>query len=462
MTISTRLIGLIMTVAVFTGIAVAQGPPLPLPLPNDEGLPEMQLPSPPSSAPSATSAGTGAARPAEDTGFTPDSGYATPQVEGYELNNDGCDNGYDYGDAAGLWGQVAPIESTSTWLQRGFWYAETDAVVLNRMFKRDDMRLAAQDQNVDIPPIASSQTGQGVSLGFNPLFLNTNRILILNGSLPGEDASVRATLGKFLFRDSRNRDHTLEFTVYGGGEWDQQRQLSSETANGLFVPFFIDGGNRSFDASTRQTVDYKSNLDSFELNYRVKQRLGHDQLVMDPNGNWHRALNSGFERNYLFGMRFLELSDTLDWQATDILTNGVAQGNDGSYFIRTKNDLFGFQAGGGLTYQTPRWSVGTRVKGGIFVNDALGNTALNFTADDAADANLRLRENQLSFIGEFGLQAKYHVTPNVSVRAGYDMMLLTSIALAPDQATFITDFSYLNTTGDPFYHGASMGMEWYW
>lgn len=463
MTISTKLIGLIMTVTVWTGIAVAQGPSLPpLPLPDDEATPEMTLPSPPeTSVPTPSHASVGELPLGDDnsTYGTPDGGYHTPQVDGYDMNTGDT---YTYGDANGFWNEIAPIESTSTWLQRGFWYAEADAVVLNRMFKRDDIRYAAQDPNVDIPPLANPQTGQGLGLGFNPVFLSTNRVLILNGGLPGEDASVRATLGKFLFRDSRNRDHTLEFTAYGGGEWNQQRQLSSETANGLFVPFFIDGGNRSFDQSTRQTIDYQSNLDSFELNYRVKQRLGHDQLVMDPNGSWHRALNSGFERNYLVGLRFAELSDTFDWRAEDILTNNVSQGNDGSYFIRTKNDLFGVQVGGGLTYQTPRWSIGGRAKGGIFLNDALGNSALNFTADDAADANLRLRENQLSFIGEFGLQAKYHVTPNVSVRAGYDMMLFTSIALAPDQATFITDYSFLNTTGDPFYHGASMGLEWYW
>ena len=41
-------------------------------------------------------------------------------------------------------------------------------------------------------------------------------------------------------------------------------------------------------------------------------------------------------------------------------------------------------------------------------------------------------------------------------------MLITSAALAPNQATFITDYSYLNTTAHPFYHGASFGMEWYW
>jgi hypothetical protein len=42
------------------------------------------------------------------------------------------------------------------------------------------------------------------------------------------------------------------------------------------------------------------------------------------------------------------------------------------------------------------------------------------------------------------------------------MMYVTAQALAPNQSTFITDFSYLNTSQDPFYHGASFGFEGYW
>jgi hypothetical protein len=42
------------------------------------------------------------------------------------------------------------------------------------------------------------------------------------------------------------------------------------------------------------------------------------------------------------------------------------------------------------------------------------------------------------------------------------MMFLESVALAPSQANFIPQFNYLNTTGDPFYHGSSFGFEAFW
>jgi hypothetical protein len=101
-------------------------------------------------------------------------------------------------------------------------------------------------------------------------------------------------------------------------------------------------------------------------------------------------------------------------------------------------------------------------KGGIYLNDALGRTTLDFTSDDDFDADLRLTNDELSFIGEAKLVARWHLLPDFSLRAAYEMMYVTAQALAPNQSTFINDFAYLNTSQDPFYHGASFGFEGYW
>jgi hypothetical protein len=344
----------------------------------------------------------------------------------------------------------APIESTGTWLRRGFWYAEADAVVWNRNWNRDNKWFAADDPDVESPTFFFQTAA----------LLSTNRLLVLDGAHPGEDTSVRVTLGHFLFRDQRNRDHTAEFTVFGGGDWEQHREISSLADFGLFVPFVIDGANRSFDGSSSQTMDYSSHYSSFEANYRVKQRMERDQLVMDPNGCWHRAANPGFTRDYLVGLRFMQMRDIMDWRAEDILQTG----SDGIYQIRTDNDMFGFQMGTGFAYEASRWSLGLNTKGGVFLNDAKGRSFLDFTDedDDEDDFHLRLTEDELSFVGEAKLIGKWHLTPNFSLRASYEMMYVSAVALAPNQATFIPVFATLNTTQDPFYHGASFGFEGYW
>ena len=197
MTNSTKLIGLIMTAVLWAGVGLAHGQstsdwgdeaPVDFTLP---GASNGRMPL-------------GTMQPSAGEEFLPaPQDYSAPAGDEYELNEE-C----GYPGAGGLWNQVAPIESTGTWLERGFWYAEADAVIFNRVWDRNDIRFAAEDVNVEQPPINNT------SLGFNPIFLATNRLLILNGSLPGRDAAVRTTLGHFLFRDSRNRDHSVEFRLW--------------------------------------------------------------------------------------------------------------------------------------------------------------------------------------------------------------------------------------------------------
>lgn len=441
---SARII-ILLTAGLCTGMVTAQD--MPFSAPYDDLPGELSLPSAAADGPRMS---TGAA--VEPSGGIPAPDASAP-FEGYE------EHGFDDigGEMHGHWmgAGMAPIESSGTWLRRGFWYLETDGVIWNRLWNRDDKLVAAQDPQVNSPQFFSR---------LNPVpILTTNRLMYLESAHPGQDGSVRATLGHFFFRDSRNRDHLAEFTIMGGGDWEQDRVITSTVNFGLQVPFYIDGFNRSFDNSTRQTIDYASDYKSFELNYRVKQRLGRDQLVMDANGEWHRAANSGFEREYLAGLRFMNLGETLDWQAFDILEDQAGTlGNDGRYRIETDNDMIGIQLGGGITYQAPRWSIGLSCRGGVFANDATGQTTLNFTSDNVDDFNLYLKEDELSFIGEARLLGRFHLTPNISLRAAYEMMYMESVALAPYQATFIPEFAFLNTTGDPFYHGASFGFEGYW
>jgi hypothetical protein len=444
----TRLIGLFVVAALWAAGAGAQELPLPgldEPVnPSDLSLPALsgdtELPTPGASGSEPGGAGSGS-------------------VDIETLDGIGTSGEYTYDQldpgAHDFWAQHgAPIESTGTWLRRGFWYAEAEAVVWNRHWNRDNKFFAAQEVNVLDPGFfPRSPNFAGAEAPFT-----TNRLLMLDGAEPGEDASVRFTLGHFLFRDSRNRDHTTDFTALGGGDWHQHRVLSSEDDFGLFVPFYISGNNRTFNASTRQAVDYSSHFSSFEWNYRVEQRPGRDQMIMDANGHWHRATQRGISRDYLVGLRLMEMRDILDWRAEDI----QEVGNDGSYLIRTDNDMFGIQMGAGLTYDTARWSLGYHIKGGVFLNNATGRSTLNFTVDDTSDSDLGFSADELSFIGEGKLIARWHLLPDFSLRASYEMLYLTSQALAPNQATFITDYSYLNASQDPFYHGASFGFEGYW
>jgi hypothetical protein len=413
-----------------------------VPLPMDETPPpqgmDSEVPSRLVAPPQTTADATHAGQPMGEPYL--EGGYPADQFDG----GYGCEEGeyHPWDD------QPAPIESTGTWLNRGVWYAEADAVILHRIWARGDTFVGAAD-----PRVVDPTQIQSVGLG-----LITNRLLNIPSAHPGGDAGVRTTLGRFLFRDDHNRDHTAEFTAWAAGDWVSDGVMTSATPNQLFVTFNLDGGNQLFDQSSSQRVIYNSRLNNFELNYRLKKRLGRDQMVMDPNGNWRREAANGFNRNYLAGFRYVQLNETLNWTAEDIVVDGA----DGQYLINTSNDLFGFQMGQGLEYESGRWSAGISAKVGLYWNDADSHQQMNLTASDSDDFDRRASQAEVSWIGEAEVLGRYHVTPNFSLRAGLEFMVIDSLALAPRQINFINESTWIETGGNPYYLGGLLGFEFYW
>ena len=99
---------------------------------------------------------------------------------------------------------------------------------------------------------------------------------------PGADV----TLGFELGRDDKNRDHTFELTYFGGFDWRGDSTLVSQTLRGIVVPenLTLPG----FNGAERFMTTYESKLNSVEINYRISERLGRDQMVLDPDGSWTR------------------------------------------------------------------------------------------------------------------------------------------------------------------------------
>lgn len=342
-------------------------------------------------------------------------------------------------------GKPAVPESSGTWLDRGVWFGEVDAVVLTRVWKKSDVLYAAQDPNVTSPI-------------FNPSLLQTNRVMWLKNSHPGKDVAVRATLGRFLMRDDHNRDHVIEFTAFGGGDWIQDISISATDGQFLFTPFDVAGSqNRDFSGSNFQRMIYTSRFNSFEANYHVKRRLGRDQMIMDPNGCWRRVANNGWKRDYLAGLRFFELIEHIDWTAENIIDTGT----DGRYIVNTRNSLFGTQVGGGIGYETGRWNLGIHTKLGLYINDADARSQLYFS-DDEENFDRFTTEDELSFLTEVNVRGRWYATPNTAIRASLDLLYLESVALAPDQINFLPVYSQITSTGDPVYLGGSLGFECYW
>lgn len=349
----------------------------------------------------------------------------------------------------------AYFESSGTWLKRGYWYTEVDYVLLNRSWDRKGLQVAFESTTGTVPTPGALQGPFGVVVGTNELRIR--------GQRPGADGLARVKLGRFLFRDSFNRDHMTELAFYGGGDWMQSTSLEASTPNGLEIPAYIDRVNPSFDGARRLAFDYQSEMNSGEWNYLVRQRMSRDQMVLQPSGEWVRRAAPTRTTSYLAGLRYLNHRERLDFNAFEIPVS-AALDEGGNYNILTENNMLGFQGGGTMSLEASRWSIGVTGKMGAFWNRIDLNSRFQVGETTIVNSGVtNSDEDDLSFIGEFQLTGKWHLRPNLSLRAGFEMLFVDSIALAPFQLNFIPGgFTPIAAAGDSVYMGTSLGVESYW
>jgi hypothetical protein len=339
--------------------------------------------------------------------------------------------------------EPALMESTGTWLRRGFWFAEADAVIFRRSFDRDGIALMQSNPLNNFPA------------------LFPRNILAIDGSKPGAETTPRIKVGRFLFRDKDNRDHNLEFIAFGGGNFSQEGRL--DEPDGLFTPTRISGPNISFTGATSSQYRYDSFFNTFELNYHLHSRMMKDRMELEPNGDWVRRAQPTTTRSFLAGLRYFNLDEHLNWTAFGIPNpDDNALTETGLYDIRTGNNMIGTQMGVSSSYDTARWSIGGEVKGGMFVNMIDLDSSFSIT-DGVTSGSNDLQRDNISWVGEAKVIGKYHIRPNFSIRTAFEVMHLAGIALATSQIDFVPSGSpFVSQNNDAVYLGGSIGFEGYW
>jgi hypothetical protein len=266
----------------------------------------------------------------------------------------------------------------------------------------------------------------------------------------------------------------LDFTYLGLFNWSVRSQLAApavapqtvdtllggtQVVNNQLVPIFVPG----FSDANLQSYRNDTDLNSWELNLRVRTRPTRDRIVMQPNGQWVRYGTPSRVIEFLGGFRVLSLNDSVHYLSEGGRNaENPDQTIDGVYRVRTHNDLAGIQFGAGFTERYTEWSWGVKAKAGGFVNYMDRKSDVRTTEGGIAERSEDINDETLTVMAEAKLYAVYQLRPNLAVRTSYDALFLNGVALAPENLGLESTFPKLNIDGGPYFHGLSFGFEAFW
>jgi hypothetical protein len=255
-----------------------------------------------------------------------------------------------------------------------------------------------------------------------------------------DDMSYSGEIGpRFQLRGPLADRWELEFGIFGVDGWRAQALVPGP--QDLRIPGPDDGAD--FLLSTSPLLDMRSKLCSQELNLR-------------------RHLNQRV--SVLAGFRALQLEE---WYSVSTFSTRV-------YEVSADNRLYGFQIGADAKLaRIRRLELSCFARVGLYSNDAVAETADPSGLFAATPQNRLLCADlqKAAFSAEAGLMGSIRLWGFLSLRGGYQVLHVESVALATDQLPY-NDFSTLlnpleaqsgiDAEGNVFYHGAVAGLEVRW
>ncbi len=224
---------------------------------------------------------------------------------------------------------------------------------------------------------------------------------------------------------------------------------------GLTIPGFS-----GFSQAERQRFATRSNLNSYEFNYRIKSLSVKDQQVLQPNGMWIREAAPSRLFTCIGGLVFMQVHERASYESWGANPNT----NSGRYVVKTDNDLLGIQLGGGWTELYTDWQCGFRGRGGLLINFASRKSDLDYIDGEiVGDRYEQKTKEHLTAMIQLGVHASYFLRPNVALKTSYDVLYLQGLALAPENMRLDdAGFPNIYAGGYGLYHGLSMGVEMTW
>jgi hypothetical protein len=266
------------------------------------------------------------------------------------------------------------------------------------------------------------------------------------------DPGLRATVGMRLCDGL-----AVEFSYFGLFQGNASAVAVKPDSN-AFLTFPDNLVGNVFVDIDRAQVNYSSWVNSFEVDFpcccgccdECRHECGCGEIRC-------RSLT------WFGGFRYLNLSERLNILAVRNVSGAV---EEGTYDVRTTNDLFGAQLGARSRRLRGRIGWEASGKAGIFGSSAQETQSVTDFPNFPLRPNVSSSRGGVAFVGETNLSAFYRLTDVWNLRAGYSVMWIEGLALAPDQLDFNFAASpsgnQLRGGGGMFLHGVNVGLEARW
>jgi hypothetical protein len=266
--------------------------------------------------------------------------------------------------------------------------------------------------------------------GSNPLFLeNATGDTALDASDLSFDYEAGVRLGLTRQRPCR---WGLEVNYLSIDNWN-----STVAVDSLGFAFTENFSGFSYSDIERFTAQYDAKFYSGEVNVRR-------QITDNVTG--------------LAGYRMFELDE-------DLMISGTAPFGFFTDILHTDtvNHLYGGQVGvDAHLFSLERARISSVAKAGVYYNwAAQTSTDVNGSLVDPG-FSLSDSRGTAAFLGELGIQGVYQVTNCLALRAGYNLLYVSQVALAPHQTNntdLATGVVSVDTGGHLFAHGVVAGVE---
>jgi hypothetical protein len=214
------------------------------------------------------------------------------------------------------------------------------------------------------------------------------------------------------------------------------------------------------DASFARAT-YASTLNSAEANVFLRDAdTGYDQRSGRP---WQRCDGYVLGRvDWLAGFRWVGLDES-----ATVSYVPAAPPVPTTYGVQSSSNLFGVQVGARGRMEWERWAVEGWAKTALAGAERSQSQA---PIVDAVDGGLirsggASRDGGVGFIGDMTASVIYKLSDTWGLRAGYNLLWISGVALAPDQFTFAAlpaGSTAISGNSTAFLHGASLGVEARW